>query len=155
MIHTRHPSSLPRFLARPLPRAFTIIEVIVIVVILGIIAAVIAPRLINRIGQSKTAVAQSNAAALATAMRTFIIDCGTPDSGATLSVLIERPSNVAESAWKGPYVNNPDELKDPWGKEFLLLIPGQFNADFDIVSYGSDGQQGGEGENADIVNGKK
>lgn len=136
-------------------RAFTIIEVIVIVVILGVIAAVIAPRLISRVGQSKRAVAQSNAASLATAMKTFAIDCGMPESGSGISVLWERPANVEESKWHGPYVDNVDALKDPWGNEFILIIPGQFNADFDVVSYGADGQPGGDGENADIVNGKK
>ena len=45
--------------------------------------------------------------------------------------------------------------RDPWGNEFQLVIPGQINVDFDIVSYGKDGQSGGEGENADIVNGKR
>lgn len=140
---------------RAVRRGFTIIEVIVIVVILGVIAAVIAPRLLSRVGQSKQAVAQSNAASLATAMKLFIADCGMPESGAPITILTERPSNVDESAWKGPYVDNADALKDPWGNLFILVIPGQTNADFDIVSYGKDGQPGGDGENADIVNGKK
>jgi general secretion pathway protein G len=136
-------------------RAFTIIEVIVIVVILGVIAAVIAPRLLSRVGQSKQAVAASNAASLATAMKLYVADCGMPESGASINILVERPSNVDESVWKGPYVDNADALKDPWGNLFILVIPGQVNADFDIVSYGKDGQAGGEGENADIISGKK
>lgn len=135
--------------------AFTIIEVIVIVVILGVIAAVIAPRLLSRVGQSKQAVAASNAASLATAMKLYIADCGVPESGASIMILVERPSNVEENTWKGPYVDNADALKDPWGNLYNLVIPGIVNADFDIVSYGKDGQAGGDGENADIVNGKK
>ena|SRR5436190_7976077 len=136
-------------------RGFTIIEVIVIVVILGVIAAVIAPRLLSRVGQSKQAVAQSNAASLSTAVKLFIADCGMPEAGAPLTILTELPSNAEEGAWKGPYVDNADALKDPWGNPFILVIPGQVNADFDIVSYGKDGQPGGADENADIVNGKK
>ena len=136
-------------------RGFTIIEVIVIVVILGVIAAVIAPRLLSRVGQSRQAVAKTNAESLARAMSGYALDCGMPDAGAPLTVLLERPASVAEGAWKGPYVNNPDELRDPWGNEFQLVIPGQVNFDFDIVSYGKDGQPGGEGENSDIVNGKR
>ena len=135
-------------------RAFTIIEVIVIVVILGVIAAVIAPRLLSRVGQSKQAVAASNAASISTAMKLYIADCGAPEAGAPITVLVERPSNVEESAWKGPYVDNADALKDPWGNLFVLVIPGQVNADFDIISYGKDGQAGGEGEDADIISGK-
>lgn len=131
-------------------RAFTIIEVIVIVVILGVLAAVIAPRLINRIGQSKTTVAAANAASLASQMKMFIADHGKPESGSTIRVLWERPSNVAEANWS-PYVDNADALKDPWGREFVLVIPGQKNVDFDVVSYGANGQPGGEGEDADII----
>jgi general secretion pathway protein G len=131
-------------------RGFTIIEVIVIVVILGVLAAVIAPRLLNRIGQSKQSVAKSNAAALATSMKLFMADHGTPESGAGIEVLWEKPSNVAEGDWH-PYVDNADQLQDPWGRRFVLVLPGQRNVDFDVVSYGADGQPGGTDENADIV----
>ncbi|XVJ58584.1 MAG: type II secretion system major pseudopilin GspG [Tepidisphaera sp.] len=132
-------------------RAFTIIEVIVIIVIIGVIAAVVAPRLISRIGQSKTAMAKSNAAALASAMNTYMADCGTPPQGSTIEILMDRPSDVTEDKWKGPYVQNRDMLLDPWGKKFELRVPGEKNVDFDIVSFGLDGQPGGEGENADTV----
>mgnify|MGYP000923180772 CR=1 FL=1 len=136
-------------------RAFTIIEVIVIVVILGVIAAVIAPRLLSRVGQSKQAVAKTNASSLATAVSLFIADCGAPPEGSPITILTERPSNIDEGAWKGPYVQSTDALLDPWGNLFILVVPGQVNVDFDIVSYGSDGQPGGEGEAADVVNGRK
>lgn len=131
-------------------RGFTIIEVIVIVVILGIIAAVIAPRFIGRIGQAKVSTAKTNAGSLAAAMKTFIIDHGKPEAGATINILWERPSNVPETDWQ-PYVDNAEALVDPWGHPYILKIPGEKNVDFDIVSYGADGQPGGTDENADIV----
>lgn len=136
---------------RSVRRGFTIIEVLVIIVIIGVIAAVVAPRLIGRIGAAKHSMAMSNAATLATSMKTYQIDCGLPESGSTLSVLVERPSNIAEGTWKGPYVDNADMLKDPWGNIFVLVIPGQKNADFDVVSYGADGQPGGTGDNEDVI----
>lgn len=129
---------------------FTIIEVIVIVVIIGVIAAVIAPRLIGRIGQSKQSVAASNAASLANAMKMYFLDHGKPDAGATINILWERPSSVAEASWK-PYVDSAKALNDPWGRPFVLVIPGTVNFDFDIVSYGADGRPGGADEDADIV----
>jgi general secretion pathway protein G len=134
---------------RGVRRAFTIIEVLVIIVIIGVIAAVVAPRLISRIGQAKTSVAANNAASLATAMKLYQVDCGLPESGASLSILLEKPGNA--DGWKGPYISNADELKDPWGNPYLLVIPGVKNtSDFDIVCYGADGQPGGTGDNEDI-----
>lgn len=133
-------------------RAFTIIEVIVIVVILGVLAAIIAPRLLGRIGQSRQAVAESNAASLASNIKLFMADNGNPGSGATIDILWSRPADVDEADWRGPYVDNADALVDPWGNKFVLIIPSQNgNADFDVVSYGADGQPGGEGEDEDIV----
>lgn len=131
-------------------RGFTMIEAIVIIVILGVIAAVIAPRFIGRIGQAKRATAESNAASLAQAVKLFIADHYKPEPGASIRILWDRPGDISEEQWE-PYVDNPDQLLDPWGNEFLLVIPGQKNYDFDIVSYGSDGQPGGEGEATDII----
>ncbi|MCG3123488.1 MAG: Type II secretion system protein G [Phycisphaerales bacterium] len=132
---------------------FTIIEVIVIVVILGVIAAVIGPRLIGRIGQSKQAVAKANAASLANQIKLFSADFGPPEAGTPITILWEKPGNIEDSAWagKGPYVNNAQELLDPWGNQYVLRIPGEKNVDFDVISYGADGQPGGDGENADVI----
>src|SRR5262249_54382789 len=114
-----------RMIRRPAQRAarrgFTLIEVIVIVLILGVLAAVIAPRFIQRVGQSKRAVAEANAASLANAMHLFIADHGTPESGATIDILWERPSSVEEGKWQ-PYVQSADQLLDPWGTKFVLRI---------------------------------
>jgi len=131
---------------------FTIVEVLVIVVIIGVLATIIGPRLIQKIGQSKQAAAAANAATIATAMTTFMHDCGGIPDGATVDVLWEKPSDVPADSWHGPYLQNQDQLKDPWGKKFVLVLPpGTKNVDFDIISYGADGKPGGEGENADVV----
>lgn len=136
---------------RPRRRAFTLIEAIVVILILAVLATVIAPRLIGRVGQAKTSTAQSKAASLATAMKLFMTDAGMPPSGSTINVLWERPSEVDAAAWKGPYIDNREALNDPWGRPFVLRMPGIKNVDFDIVSYGADGQPDGDGENADVV----
>lgn len=144
-----------RHAGRVVRRGFTIMEVIVIVTILGVLAALVAPRFFGRIGQSKQAVARSNANAIANAVNAFRADGGKLEGGMSLRDLMERPSYFSESSWQGPYLNNADDMKDPWGNEYAIRVPGEYNVDFDIVSYGLDGKPGGEGEDADIVNGKK
>ncbi len=131
-------------------RGFTLVEIIVVIIILGVLATLIAPRLIGRVGQAKSSTAGANAASLSSAMQTLVADLGKIPEGATIDILFEKPSENAD-AWKGPYVNNPDQLKDPWGRKFTLVIPGQKNVDFDVVSYGADGKPGGTGDDADIV----
>ncbi|MBX3385073.1 MAG: type II secretion system protein GspG [Phycisphaeraceae bacterium] len=132
-------------------RAFTLVELIVVILILAIVATVAVPRLLSRVGDSKQSVATSSAANLATAFRGMMADAGwsrVPDS-VTIDALWERPGEA--TGWKGPYVENADALIDPWGRKFILVVPGVRNVDFDIVSYGADGTPGGTDENADIV----
>ena len=131
-------------------RGFTLVEAIVVIIILGVLATVIAPRLIGRVGQAKHSTAMANANTIATAVNPFALDTGKKPDGSSLEFLLRRPSEVDESAWKGPYLNNADMLKDPWGKPFMIVVPGEKNPDFDIVSYGADGKPGGTGENEDI-----
>ena len=133
-------------------RGFTIVEIIVVVVIIGILATLIAPRLFGRIGGAKTATAQSNANTLALAVNTYRADTATNPSGPSLMFLIERPTDVEADKWHGPYVSNKDNLVDPWGAQFVLVVPGQANFDFDVVSYGKDGKPGGDGEDKDVSN---
>jgi general secretion pathway protein G len=133
-------------------RAFTIAEIIVVVVIIGVLATIVATRLLPKITQSKVVTAGANAATVANAVTAYIGDCGSPPSGIALAeFLMARPANVAEDKWQGPYLQNATQLVDPWGHTFVLVFPGTKNADFDIVSYGADGQPGGDGENKDIV----
>lgn len=133
-------------------RAFTIAEIIVVVIIIGVLAAIIVPRLTNRVGQARSTAAAANANAISTAVEAFMADCGQPPAGSDLeSFLMERPASVDEAKWKGPYLKNRDQLLDPWGNPFMLVMPGQRNADFDIVSYGADKKPGGDGDNADII----
>lgn len=131
-------------------RGFTLIEAIVIIVIIGVLATLIAPRILKRIGQSKQAVAQSNATSLANAMRLFASDHYMPREGESIEILWDRPSDIDPADWE-PYVDSAEKLLDPWGNKFILVIPGNKNYDFDIVSYGADATPGGTGEDADVV----
>jgi general secretion pathway protein G len=134
-------------------RAFTLAEIIVVIIIIGVLATLVVPRLFGRIGQAKHSTASANANTLASSVRSYMLDCGPPPPGASLDILLTCPSGVDKTAWDkgGPYVDNKEKIVDPWGKPFMLVIPGKKNVDFDIVSYGADGVPGGEGENADII----
>lgn len=129
-------------------RGFTLIEMIVVVIIIAVLATVIGPSLWSKIGSSKQAVAASNAAAIVTAINLYQADYGTLPEPGNLSVLCTK-STAADG--KPPTLENCDQLKDPWGKMFMLVVPGKKNNTFDVVSYGGDGQPGGTGENADII----
>lgn len=145
----RHTERRTSHLARS-RRGFTLIEAIVIIVILGVLASVIGIRLIGRIGESKQAVATTNATSLANAMQQFLADHGSVVrlEDESIDVLFVEPDGVSDYE---PYVQNIDNLNDPWGNRYVLVSPGEKNIDFDIVSYGADGAPGGEGEDADIV----
>jgi general secretion pathway protein G len=128
---------------------FTLLELLVVVVIIGLLAGFVAPRYFSQVGKSEVNVAKAQIDALEKALDQYRLDIGRyPSAELGLKALIERPT--AEAKWNGPYLRKGIPL-DPWGKPYLYRIPGE-KAEFDIVSYGKDGQPGGSGENADITN---
>ena len=137
--HPRRHSKL-----RSARRGFTLLEIIVVVTIIALLATLIAPRLLNRIGQAKTAVAKAEVAEIAKQVQLFCVDNG-----------LTRPSDDFELAMltsgAAIYLKASD-LTDPWGNEYLIIVPGEHNPDFDVISYGADGAPGGEGDNADVWN---
>lgn len=130
-------------------KGFTLIELMVVIVILSILAVYMAPRLIGRDDQARQLRARVDIEALETALKIYRLDTGTyPTTQQGLEALIEQPEGVTN--WReGGYLDKKRLLKDPWGNEYVYLSPGT-HGDFDIISYGADGQPGGEGVNADI-----
>lgn len=128
---------------------FTLIEVMIVVVILGILAAIVVPKIMDRPAQAQITAAKSDIRTLESALNLYRLDNHTyPTTDQGLESLVQKPSNA--KAWKeGGYIGRLP--KDPWGKEYQYLNPGA-NGPIDIFTYGADGQQGGEGANADIGN---
>ena len=133
-------------------RNFTLIEVVVVVIILVTLASVATPVYLNYVKKANVGAAQTQLKLLQEALTGYKLDVGSyPDSSNGLRALVE---NVDENPkWKGPYLQPAAVPKDPWGNEYVYTIPSEHGNDYDLMSYGADGQSGGEGENADITNG--
>jgi general secretion pathway protein G len=128
---------------------FTLLELLVVVVIIGLLAGFVAPRYFGQVGKSEVNVAKAQLDALEKALDQYRLDTGRyPSAELGLKALVERPAN--EPKWNGPYLRKAIPL-DPWGKPYLYRFPGE-KAEFDLLSFGKDGQPGGSGENADITN---
>lgn len=131
---------------------FTLIEIMVVVVILGILAGFVVPKIMDRPDQAKIVRAQADVRAIESALNMYKLDNHRyPASDQGLSALTQRPSGGdAPSNWKqGGYLDKVP--KDPWGNEYRYLNPGQHSS-IDVYSLGADGQEGGDGVDADIGN---
>ena len=130
-------------------KGFTLLELLVVVVIIGLLAGFVAPRYFSQVGKSEVNVAKAQLDALEKALDQYRLDVGRyPATELGLKALVERPAS--EGKWNGPYLKKDVPL-DPWGKPYLYTSPGK-KGDFDLASYGRDGQPGGSGEDADILN---
>lgn len=129
---------------------FTLIEIMVVLIIIGLLAGIVVPKLMGRTEEAKrtkTAVQIKN---LQSALDLYRLDSGVyPSTDQGLQALVEKPA-VGEipNNWKeGGYIDKIP--KDPWGNNYVYISPG-VHGDYDLYSYGADGEEGGEGRNADI-----
>ncbi|HIE64571.1 MAG: type II secretion system major pseudopilin GspG [Nitrospira sp.] len=131
-------------------RGFTLIEIMVVVTILAILAALVVPKLVGRSDDARRVAAKVQIKNIEGALQLYKLDSGIyPSTSQGLDALVEKP-NIGRipNNWKeGGYL--PKVPKDPWGKQYAYLSPGR-HGDYDLVSYGPDGEQGGEGKNSDI-----
>lgn len=133
-----------------LASAYTLTEMLVVLVIIGLLAAIVGPRLFSRLDDAKRRTAHVQLTNLETAVDLFRLDVGRlPSQQEGLDALVHPPSD-ANGAWLGPYLSRDQLPVDPWGHAYVYELA-QDGAHFRVVSYGSDGHTGGEGNSADIV----
>ena len=145
MIYT--PSFLRRA-RRSLAKGFTLIELMVVLVIIGVLAALIVPNVLDRAEDARATAAKTDVNNLMQALKLYKLDNQRyPTSEQGLQALVNKPAaEPVPPNWK-PYI---DKLpNDPWGRPYQYLNPG-VKAEIDVMSFGADGQPGGEGKNADI-----
>lgn len=135
-------------------RGFTFIEIMVVVAILAILAALVVPRIMGRTDEAKRTAAKVQIRNIEGALQLYKLDNGVyPSTEQGLKALVEKPSvGVIPRKWKiGGYIHKLPE--DPWGNSYKYLSPSpNLKGDYEIISYGTDGEPGGEGINADIAN---
>ena len=135
-------------------KGFTFIEIMVVIVILGILATLIVPKIMGRPEEARRVKAQVDIQSLETALKLYNLDNGSyPSTEQGLEALVELPgSGQLAKAWReGGYLEKGRVPLDPWGNEYVYMSPGE-HGDFDLLSYGADGQAGGEGKNEDVGN---
>ncbi len=130
-------------------QGFTLLELLVVMVIIGLLAGYVGPKYFSQIGKSEIKLAKAQIDSLEKSLDQYRLDTGHyPSSEDGLAALVTRPAS--ESKWDGPYLKKSVPL-DPWGNAYVYKIPGE-HGEFDLLSYGKDGQMGGEGEAADVTN---
>jgi len=129
-------------------QGFTLVEMLVVITIIGLIMGLIGPRVLNYLSESKVKTARIQLQSFASALDLFYLDAGRyPSTSEGLAALVHQTPGVA--AWNGPYLKGGSVPNDPWNHAYVYRAPGQ-HGPYDIMSYGSDGQEGGIGVAADL-----
>ena len=127
---------------------FTLLELLVVIVIIGLLAAYVGPKYFAQLGKSEVTIAKAQIESFEKALDTFRLDVGRyPTTEEGLGALLVKPAEAAK--WNGPYLKK-DVPQDPWGHPYIYKTPGS-KGDYEILSYGKDGQPGGSGDGADIT----
>jgi len=133
-------------------RGFTLIEIMVVVVIIGLLAAFILPNVFGNVIKAQIAKVKGDIQGIETALTMYKLDnYKYPSTDLGLAALVQRPNDPTVRNWReGGYIKRVS--KDPWGNPYQYVFPGTHGQEYDLYSFGADGQEGGEGENADIGN---
>ena len=130
-------------------RGFTLVELLVVLLILGLLAGLVGPRVLKYLGGAKSDTAQLQIGEFGAGLDLYHLEVGRyPTSDEGLAALVMQPTGV--NNWNGPYLKKNDVPIDPWGNTYHYRSPGE-NGDYDLYSLGRDSENGGEGEDAEVV----
>jgi general secretion pathway protein G len=130
-------------------QGFTLLEIMVVIVIIGLLAAMVVPNFIGQLDTASKNRAKQDIRGIETALNLYRLDnFKYPSTSDGLQALVTNPGETSAPNWKQQLPRMPT---DPWNKPYQYAYPGQ-HGEFDVFSYGADGQEGGEGVNADIGN---
>jgi general secretion pathway protein G len=128
---------------------FTLLELLVVMIIIGLLAGYVGPKYFGQVGKSEVKAARAQIDAFEKALEQYRIDAGHfPSTEQGLAALTIKPGS--ETKWDGPYLKK-EAPTDPWGNPYVYRMPGE-HGEFDLFSFGKDGQAGGADEAADITN---
>ena len=131
---------------------FSLLEIMVALVIIGLLTAVVVINVTPNIGTAQKTRAQADIRGLTTALELYRLDLfNYPEEQDGLDALVEAPAGLLnpEQYRRGGYIQG-GLPNDPWGRPYIYRFPGE-NGEYDLLSYGADGEPGGEDQNADIV----
>ncbi|MFP4466062.1 MAG: type II secretion system major pseudopilin GspG [Candidatus Goldiibacteriota bacterium] len=125
---------------------FTLIEMLVVLAIIALLASLAGPAVFKKLGPAKRSIAEAQMKMFSEALDSYYIDTGRyPTAYEGLETLVSRPAGA--KGWKGPYLRKQVPV-DPWGSPYVYRTTG--DGGFEIISFGADGIEGGEGENRDV-----
>ena len=138
-----------RRIQRAADPGFTLIELLVVLTIIGLIVGLVGPRVLGYLAESRTKTAKLQIESFSSSLDLFYLDAGRyPTTSEGLNALAERPADV--TVWNGPYLKGGRVPTDPWGNPYQYRSPVDHTPPYEILSFGSDGREGGTGNAADI-----
>ncbi len=132
---------------------FTLVELLVVIVILMVIGTISMQTFRKEPDKARVQAARTSFSQLETALERYKLDMGRyPAEEEGLAALVAAPEGDDGANWGGPYMRKKTDIRDPWGNDYLLKVPGSDGSDYEIVCLGADGAEGGEGFDADLSN---